>query len=721
MSLLTCLIGLLQMTLVMLVAGLIARRIRPRSPSASASVGLLGLLAGVCLLLLTVLDVPRPIETPIDLTRSENASQTASADATTIGARPPTSVAAANQQAPFAISLRDALGWLEWQPNTIASNQRAFTAPSIAWLVWIPAIIASIPIAIGFLSTIRLDRSSHDVSDTDAEMFRSFALPSQRHSIRFRESEIVAAPCLTLFGGSTIYLPTGFVDWSAQEQSAAIAHESAHLLRYDPLQRLIAQLITALMILHPLARWLYQGVILSQEMAADRDAALAQGGSFVSSLSRMALRIDSLGTEASDGLIENRWFMRPGVVSVSSSHLIRRIEMLTDLPTGRISTLRRLTSYLTVVGICVACASWSLKADPPSEPAQVGNSTPTEQVARLPDLDQKAATQVFEAPAVEPWNMIRPNHTGYAALRAEELLRHPLFGPMIPVFAEEALEFGWRTIATEQAAGNRTDIGLSTANVDQIVASLNMEISKKEAADGEGSDAKSSLMFGSDGGVLQFKRPVSHDSIESSIDWTRVVHLLREGGIKEDDLGDKTLEEFVDDFRVSAFLDGETSHELTLMPPEKECNEEQLHRLQRAWSAVDGGVATLVWTLADTLGYVENEEDELSDRIFANAACMGVGLDFDKGLEPSHFRVAFIPRDDADLEVIEQSLRRLVAMGQQLLDAEDFEGSEQEAEEFGEILSSIQIGSEHSGDDGSEYLLMTFRVPLASLRLLGSL
>jgi hypothetical protein len=62
MTPLSCLVGLMQMTVVMLVAGIVASQLRRRAPESAASAGLIGLIASLCVMLLTLLNAPRVFE-----------------------------------------------------------------------------------------------------------------------------------------------------------------------------------------------------------------------------------------------------------------------------------------------------------------------------------------------------------------------------------------------------------------------------------------------------------------------------------------------------------------------------------------------------------------------------------------------------------------------------------------------------------------------------------
>jgi hypothetical protein len=71
-----------------------------------------------------------------------------------------------------------------------------------------------------------------------------------------------------------VVLPPGWRAWEERKLAAVLAHESAHVLRRDPLRQLLASIYRAIFWFHPLAWWLHRELAELAESASD-DAALA--------------------------------------------------------------------------------------------------------------------------------------------------------------------------------------------------------------------------------------------------------------------------------------------------------------------------------------------------------------------------------------------------------------------------------------------------------------
>ena len=74
--------------------------------------------------------------------------------------------------------------------------------------------------------------------------------------------------------GSTILLPTGFTEWSAQKLSAVMAHERSHVLHKDCYVLWLARLHTCLFWINPLAWWMQRRLAALAEITSD-EAAMA--------------------------------------------------------------------------------------------------------------------------------------------------------------------------------------------------------------------------------------------------------------------------------------------------------------------------------------------------------------------------------------------------------------------------------------------------------------
>lgn len=75
--------------------------------------------------------------------------------------------------------------------------------------------------------------------------------------------------------GSTILLPPGFPEWSAQKLRAVIAHEHAHVLHKDCYVLWLARLHTCLFWVNPLAWWMQRRLSALAEITSDEAAVTA--------------------------------------------------------------------------------------------------------------------------------------------------------------------------------------------------------------------------------------------------------------------------------------------------------------------------------------------------------------------------------------------------------------------------------------------------------------
>lgn len=69
-----------------------------------------------------------------------------------------------------------------------------------------------------------------------------------------------------------ILLPTDVVDWSAETRQAVLAHEQAHVARWDFAMLIVSQLNRALFWFNPLSWWLHRRLVTLTELASDDQA-----------------------------------------------------------------------------------------------------------------------------------------------------------------------------------------------------------------------------------------------------------------------------------------------------------------------------------------------------------------------------------------------------------------------------------------------------------------
>jgi beta-lactamase regulating signal transducer with metallopeptidase domain len=216
--------------------------------------------------------------------------------------------------------------WLRAKPQVAGEHGetsiRAIAGTSFAVVVALSAAAGLAHLATSWRYVARLRRRCTSVEDaaTDA-LFRGLA---ERLGIRrpviLGESAALASPAAIGWRRPVVLLPAERGDWNESHLRATIAHELAHVARGDFAWRFAASLARAIHFYHPIVHVLVRRLALAQEMAADRMAAAAVGGSgaYLRAISELAIRWDD----------HTRLRAEPIVLPAFSSSLSRRIAML---------------------------------------------------------------------------------------------------------------------------------------------------------------------------------------------------------------------------------------------------------------------------------------------------------------------------------------------------------------------------------------------------------
>ena len=751
MSLLTIALCLIQMTALLLLAGLAARLLRPLAPAQAAKIGAVGLLLSLSVVVISFTGIRKPFVTKITASPpslQQAHSDESSAESSVLSARNAIAEPASrtSNSARVQMSMRELVQLLDSTFVEPAADHSVAIQPLNACLL-LMLIAAIVPTLIGLFATAQLHGRSTPITGDDERRLREFVCDQFRNAVRFRASRFTTAPCVTFVGGRTVYLPTDWPNWNDNELSASIAHEVEHLKRRDPLVRLLTQIAASLQRFHPLATWLQQSVILSQEMAADRHAAdrhaadhthrsTAYGGrnEYAATLSKIALRLDTRIQSKHSRMKD--WILGAGTLSVSSSQLIRRIEMLTRNPSNTNGAQRRLVAsviMLSVVGVWMLSASWSVRAQPPANspgsdrPAEDVQSENAPRIARLVEKD-RVPNQSIRRPAAQPWEDIGKNDTGYAVVHVDALLSKVA---MLQQFVSDAvdsyLDQGWQAIVSQEFAGTRKSMGMSIANLQTVAVGFNFDVTSTPPKDVQ--DNNSKVTMGANNGRIWFKQPVAHDPIARALNVDKIAKLIADGGTTVDDLDGKSHEEFTRKIIDGMFTERATTESLGFSPSDDDeeseeeepgCDLAQFEKLQRAWQQVDGGDVSLCFSLPKKLGYVDNEDDEMADAMLQHMACLGIGLDFD-GTQFVNARFAMVPRNgisDAEFRDHLHSVENRIAE-QIEVEMEDSE-SEFLARLGKRVFDSRVVRFEESRDqrEGGAAAVVEVRMPVEWLTLL---
>lgn len=177
---------------------------------------------------------------------------------------------------------------------------------------------------------------------------------SPRAEIRF--SGAITGP---LASGRKILLPATWTQWTPEEQSAALAHELAHVRHRDGLSRWLAEIATALHWPSPLVWLMRRELRLAQEQRCD-EAVLAAGVD-ASTYGRLLVRCARQHGTA-------RGLFTPAQITASMARpgqLTRRLRHLATAPsTAPATSLRHLVWPLLIACVCLQALHVRLVAQP---------------------------------------------------------------------------------------------------------------------------------------------------------------------------------------------------------------------------------------------------------------------------------------------------------------------------------------------------------------------
>jgi beta-lactamase regulating signal transducer with metallopeptidase domain len=219
---------------------------------------------------------------------------------------------------------------------------------------------------------------------------------------RVRISRDIAAPVTV---ANVILLPADIVTWSSAMQQAVLAHERAHVARWDFAMLLIAQANRALFWFSPLSWWLPRRLAMLAELASD-DHALAVTGDrsgYAEALLEMGRR--------SSRLLHGLAMARPAT-------LITRIERVLSgcVRPKPVSLVRQAILAIGAAGLSIAAASPQIESIPPPGPIKIA-----EQQVPPPPLEagpSPAAPTVERTPEPRLLPPSRPKVASQAALQS---------------------------------------------------------------------------------------------------------------------------------------------------------------------------------------------------------------------------------------------------------------------------------------------------------------
>ncbi len=165
----------------------------------------------------------------------------------------------------------------------VAARIRAALEPALPWvvLVWFGGVVAlSLRLASGWLVTRQLGRvGTSSVPDACREAVARLAARLRiRRPLRVLESAVVQVPAVIGWLRPMILLPaSALTGLTPLQLDALLAHELAHVRRYDYVVNLIQSVIETLLFYHPAVWWVSQQVREEREHCCD-DLAVAVCG-----------------------------------------------------------------------------------------------------------------------------------------------------------------------------------------------------------------------------------------------------------------------------------------------------------------------------------------------------------------------------------------------------------------------------------------------------------
>jgi hypothetical protein len=269
-------------------------------------------------------------------------------------------------------------------------------------------------------------------------------------SVEIRESKSVSSPATVGWHKPIVLLPREWREWSTSEQRAVLAHEVAHIRRFDFPAWIVAQLGVVLHFYNPIVHWLAQRLRLEQELAADAAAAEVVGGNtvYLQTLAGMAIRQDDRRLS---------WAARTFLPSHHT--FLRRIEMLRRRSplAARLTVVGRTLIACSLLGAAVFAAGLRSPFEEESV-AQDSPATPKTESKTTGFSSADGTTGAGSAPVSNGESLsltyVPRDALIVGAIRPAEVLSQPAFAPLKKaVEMQEGMQemFGFSVMDVQQA------------------------------------------------------------------------------------------------------------------------------------------------------------------------------------------------------------------------------------------------------------------------------
>ncbi len=292
-----------------------------------------------------------------------------------------------------------------WQPASVSDSVATWHStpsrhstpapyPALAVWIWLTGVVAmSIWAAAGWLSAQRLKRRSNKAFPPLWQ--RRIAVLSEqlgiRRHVRLCESALARVPAVIGWLRPVVLIPAGaLANLSAVELEAVLAHELAHVRRYDYLANLLQSAIEIVMFYHPAVWWLSKRIRAEREHCCD-DLAIAACGNLV------------VYARALTALEELRGAHPQFAMAATGGPLISRIRRLLGQDEPR---RRSLPVWIALITTTLAVAAmWSgshLRAQNEQMPAPPAQAVPAAQPQPAPAAPRSATIRPRAAVAPAP-------------------------------------------------------------------------------------------------------------------------------------------------------------------------------------------------------------------------------------------------------------------------------------------------------------------------------
>jgi TonB family protein len=191
------------------------------------------------------------------------------------------------------------------------------------WLVWLEAWVVPVWCFGVLLFSIRLvwgsrqvSRLRHDGQPAEESLHAAIASLGERMGLKRRVGILISrlgdGPSVVGLVRPVILLPAAtLLGLSPEQLEAVLAHELAHIRRYDYLINLLQMLAEALLFYHPAVWWISARIRRERELCCDDEAVRACGNSFcyaraLTALERLRVMRPRLALGSTDGPLAHR-------------------------------------------------------------------------------------------------------------------------------------------------------------------------------------------------------------------------------------------------------------------------------------------------------------------------------------------------------------------------------------------------------------------------------